>query len=161
MPSGRRHQRMQRPPAGAAEEGRPCPWVLPRPSWATALRLIHLLLLSIGICCLIICGQLWRPKQTQLNPLEVRAETGKQGGKHSGTLEGTGQARGGCAWRLRKSASPGHGKGGKIRTQKVEKGKMKQTEARRSRAGQPGRSQLPGSTRGIPSWERRSLELLR
>ncbi|XP_005081470.1 CD70 antigen [Mesocricetus auratus] len=71
MPSGRRHQRMQRPPAGAAEEGRPCPWVLPRPSWATALRLIHLLLLSIGICCLIICGQLWRPKQTQLNPLEV------------------------------------------------------------------------------------------
>ncbi|EGV93751.1 CD70 antigen [Cricetulus griseus] len=70
MPSGRCHQRMQHRPAGVAEEGRPCPWVLPRPGWATVLRFSCLLLLGIVICCLIFCSQLWRQKQTQLKPIK-------------------------------------------------------------------------------------------
>ncbi|CAH6779490.1 Cd70 [Phodopus roborovskii] len=61
---------MQRLPAGVPEEGRPFPWVLPRPSWATVLRLSQLLLFSIGVCCLIYCGQLCQ-KQLQLKPLEA------------------------------------------------------------------------------------------
>ncbi|KAH0517539.1 CD70 antigen [Microtus ochrogaster] len=63
---------MQHPPARMAEEGRPRPWVLPRLSWATVLRLSPLLLpLSFAICCFICCYQFRRPQQTQLEPLEV------------------------------------------------------------------------------------------
>lgn len=61
-----------------AEEGRPRPWVLPRLSWATVLRLSPLLLLLSFAICFICCVQFQRSQQTQLEPLEVRVK-GKEG----------------------------------------------------------------------------------
>ncbi|XP_052603320.1 CD70 antigen [Peromyscus californicus insignis] len=54
------------------EEGRPCPWVLLRPSWNTFLRFGLLMVVILFISCLIYCVLFRRQQQTQLEPLEVR-----------------------------------------------------------------------------------------
>ncbi|MEJ1269854.1 CD70 antigen [Cricetulus griseus] len=119
---------MQHRPAGVAEEGRPCPWVLPRPGWATVLRFSCLLLLGIVICCLIFCSQLWRQKQTQLKPIKVRAEKGKEGREALRYSGGDRTGSGRMHLKDVQERNPGHGKRGKIGTKWVEKRKMKQTE---------------------------------
>ncbi|XP_059107635.1 CD70 antigen [Peromyscus eremicus] len=53
------------------EEGRPCPWVLLRPSWNTFLRFGLLMVLILFISCLIYCVLFRKQQQTQLEPLEV------------------------------------------------------------------------------------------
>ncbi|XP_036027203.1 CD70 antigen isoform X1 [Onychomys torridus] len=62
---------MQRPLARMVEEGRPCPWVLFRPSWNTFLRFGLLMVLVLFISCLVYCVLFRRQQQTQLEPLEA------------------------------------------------------------------------------------------
>lgn len=136
------------------EEGRPCPWVLFRPSWNTYLRFGLLMVLILFISCLIYCVLFRRQQQqTQLEPLEVRegekGEEGRQELKHSG---GTGQAREGCAGAQANDT--------KKRQNRNEMGRKEEGEIdrRQERPSREGRSQLPESARGIPGWERCSLE---
>ncbi|KAL6087014.1 hypothetical protein STEG23_009162 [Scotinomys teguina] len=62
---------MQRPLARMVEEGRPCPWVLLRPSWTAFQRLGFLGLFILLISCLFYCVLFRRQQQTQLEPLEA------------------------------------------------------------------------------------------
>lgn len=145
------------------EEGRPYPWM--RWSGTALQRLLPWLLVVfiIAICCWLHCGGHLNKQQQRLQePPKVRG--GER--EHSGAFGWRGPDRrwegvsSGCARAQAKDAKGAGGGGGerKIGMRWIEKRKRRQREDRRGRLWRPGWSQLPGSRRGIPDWERCCLE---